>query len=96
KFMELRENYMKFLDHTGLICWSLCQCHIAAANIMTAAALLGIDSCPIGRFDPEAVAKIVGAGLDQYEIAMVVPLGYRKGPQPERHRLPFNELVTYL
>jgi nitroreductase len=32
--------------------WSVAQCHIAAADMILAAAAIGIDSCPMGGFEP--------------------------------------------
>lgn len=71
------------------------QCHIAGANMMSGAAFIGIDSCPIAGFDAEAVSKVLDYSRADYEISLVVPFGYRANPQPEKFRLPISELVSY-
>jgi nitroreductase len=91
---EAMEIY-RAIPHQGRAAWSVAQCHIAAADMMLAAAALGIDSCPMGGFEPEAVAQRLGIDLGQVEIALLLALGYRAQPQPARHRLPLNELVEY-
>jgi nitroreductase len=48
------------IAHERRIGWSVAQCHIAAANMMTPAAVIGQDTCPIGGLEPEAVADILG------------------------------------
>ncbi len=89
---QFYENYYGQIDVTQ---WSITQCHIAAANMMTAAAAIGIDSCPIGGFEPEKVKEALGYENKQYEIALIIPFGYRKDPQPPKHRLSISEIVEY-
>lgn len=92
---EFHQFYRDFVRNTDLAAWSIAQCHIAAANMMTAAAVIGIDSCPIGAFEPDQVRDILQINDAQYEVALVLPLGYRKHSQPAKHRLPFSELVEF-
>lgn len=95
KTEEFKQFYREFVRNTDLTAWSIAQCHIAAANMMTAAAAIGIDSCPIGAFEPEQVRVILKIDDAQYEVALVLPLGYRRHPQPAKYRLPFSELVEF-
>ena len=95
KTEEFQQFYREFVRNTDLTAWSVAQCHIAAANMMTAAAAIGIDSCPIGAFEPEQVRDILKIDDTQYEVALVLPLGYRKHLQPAKHRLPFSDLVEF-
>lgn len=92
---ELVEFYKDLAQKIDLTAWSITQCHIAAAHIMLAAAAIGVDSCPIGGFDAQRVKDVLHIDGAQYEIALVVPLGYRKHPQSPRHRLPLEALVEY-
>jgi nitroreductase len=85
--------YRRFAGGVDLRGWSITQCHIAAANMMTAAASLGIDSCPVGAFDEAAVLKATGVDPGRFAVALVLPLGYRRGPQPPRQRLSPGELA---
>ena len=88
-------NIYRGIAHEHRISWSVAQCHIAAANMMTAAAMIGIDTCPIGGFEPEAVADVLGIDRHKFAIALIVAAGYRAQAQPTKQRLPLSELVTY-
>ncbi len=88
-------NYRSFHANTDVAAWSVTQCHIAAANMMTAAAGIGIDSCAIGGFRPEAVSRLLGLEAGRYQVALLLALGYCLEPAGEKQRLPLAELVTY-
>ena len=88
-------NISRGIAHEHRITWSVAQCHIAAANMMTAAAIVGIDTCPIGGFEPEAVADVLGIDRHKFAIALIIAAGYRAQAQPTKQRLPLSELVTY-
>lgn len=64
--------------------WSIRQSYIALGNMMTTAALLGIDSCPIEGFEQAAVNQVLveAIGLDpgHWGVAYMVAFGYRKQP----------------
>ena len=76
--------------------WSSKQCYIAAANMMTAAASLGIDSCPIEGFDEAALNEILGLDESEQRVAIVVPFGYRLNPQPEKYRREISDVVKWV
>ena len=76
-----------------LAAWSVAQCHIAAAQMMMAAAVIGVDSCPMGGFEPEAVAHVLQIDRSKLEVALLLALGHRAGPQPPKQRLALGELV---
>ena len=76
--------------------WSSKQCYIAAANMMTAAASLGIDSCPIEGFDEAALNGILGLDTSKQRVAIVVPFGYRLKPQPKKYRREINDVVKWI
>lgn len=95
----LHQMYTGFVDPRSdevLECWSSRQVYIAAANMMSAAASIGIDSCPMEGFDRDAVEKIIGIDTEVYGIVLLVPFGYRVNEQPPLHRSELSELVTYL
>lgn len=88
-------NYRAFHAATDIAAWSVAQCHIAAANMMTAATAVGLDSCAIGGFLHQEVARILGLEEGRYAVAMVLPLGYRAEEPPAKQRLSLAELVEY-
>jgi nitroreductase len=78
-----------------LAAWSVAQCHIAAAEMMMAAAVIGVDSCPMGGFEPEAVAERLHIDRGRVEVALLLALGYRAQAQPAKHRLPLAEIIQH-
>jgi nitroreductase len=57
--------------------WSARQAYIALGNLLTSAALLGLDACPMEGFDPDKYNEILG--LKERGLAAVVQcaVGYR-------------------
>ena len=93
--------YAKHLEKTlstdeNIYHWTSKQSYIALGNMMTAAAYLGIDSCPIEGFEKENVEEILGLDTSKYQLSVVVPFGYRINEQPSQLRLPFDEVVEFI
>ncbi len=88
--------YRSYYDKVNPAEWSVAQCHLAAANMMTGAAFIGIDSCPVGAFDPAKLMETVGADPGRYVPALVIPFGHRAIEPKPRTRLAFEEVVTLL
>ena len=76
--------------------WCSKQCYIGLANIMTTAASEGIDSCPIEGFEKDLVEKALNIDTSQYEVAVVVALGYRTREQPHRIRHPIENIIEFI
>ncbi len=75
--------------------WTARQTYIAGANMMTAAAFIGIDSCPIEGFEKEKVEEILELDTSKWQVAMLLPFGYRVNEQSAQLRLPFDEVVEF-
>ncbi|MGE4398174.1 MAG: NAD(P)H-dependent oxidoreductase [Campylobacterales bacterium] len=96
---EVADWYRDFIDPMSdetLECWAMQQCHIAAANMMTAAAYIGIDSCPIGGYDKAALESVLPIDKQLYGVALMIPFGYRAKEQQTRLRSDIKELVEYI
>jgi nitroreductase len=76
--------------------WCAKQCYIALANIMTTAASLGIDSCPMEGFEKNKLESELGIDTDHEQIAVLVALGYRENEQGPRLRHSIDDLVEYM
>ena len=76
--------------------WTAKQTYIAAGNMMTCAASLGIDSCPIEGFEKEKVEEILEIDTSKYRVSVIIPFGYRLNEQTTQLRLPFDEVVEYI
>ncbi|MFT8872260.1 MAG: NAD(P)H-dependent oxidoreductase [Sporolactobacillus sp.] len=81
--------------------WACKQTYIVLGNMLTVAAYLGIDSCPIEGFDRQAVDRLLveeGAfDATHFGVSVMAGFGYR-GEQPHRAktRRPLGEIVKYL
>jgi nitroreductase len=79
--------------------WAARQTYIALGNMMTAAAQIGIDSCPIEGFDKAAVEKLLEQeGLldpDESGIACMAAFGYRAKEPREKTRQPLDRIITW-
>jgi nitroreductase len=57
--------------------WSKRQVYIALGQLMTSAALLGIDTCPIEGFNPPKYDEVLGLAALGYASVVVCAAGYR-------------------
>ena len=81
-----REDFDLLSSERAMTDWSGKQTYIPLANMMTAAAMIGVDSCPIEGFTQKAVEQIladeIGLDLQQWGVAYLVAFGYRKDQPP--------------
>jgi len=66
--------------------WSTRQVYLALGNFMTAAALLGIDTCPMEGLLPAAYDKVLGLEGTGYFTVAACPAGYRAADCPSASR----------
>ena len=80
----------------NIYAWTAKQTAFAAGNMMTAAAIKGIDSCPIEGYDKGKVEEILGLDTKKYQLALVLPFGYRINEQSTQLREPLENVVEYI
>lgn len=80
----------------NIYAWTAKQTIFASQNMMMAAAIKGIDSCPIEGYDKEKVEEILGLDTTKYQLSLVLPFGYRINPQSTQLRLAFEDVVEYI
>lgn len=77
--------------------WSSRQAYIAMGQLMTGAAVLGIDTCPMEGFEPAKYDEILGTRKDGYACIAAVALGYRssgdKYASLPKVRYPKSEVI---
>lgn len=61
--------------------WSARQCFIALGFLLTAAAMLGIDACPMEGFLPTEFDRVLGIDKEGYGSVVVCAIGYRDKEQ---------------
>jgi nitroreductase len=78
--------------------WTARQAYIALGNLLSAAADLKIDTCPMEGFETEEYNKILNLDAQNLNAAVVVTLGYRSEEDETQHykkvRKSTKELFT--
>ena len=65
------------LDEKARDAWARNQAYIALGNLLTSAAMLGIDACPMEGFDRAQYDEILSLNAQGYASAVIATLGYR-------------------
>ncbi len=77
--------------------WAARQCYIALGNLLTCAALLGVDTCPMEGFVPAEFDQVLGLAAQGYAAVVCCALGYRsvadKYASAPKVRFPAQELI---
>ena len=84
------------LNDENVYYWTSKQTYIALGNMMTAAAIRGIDTCPIEGFEKEKVEEVLGVDTNKYQLSVVLPVGYRINPQSTQLREKLEDVVEYI
>ena len=98
---EFQKEDFNLLDgDRPLADWASKQTYIALANMMTAAAQIGIDSCPIEGFSIEKMnALLADEGLlegGHFTISVMAAFGYRVNQLNPKTRRPFEDIVKWI
>jgi nitroreductase len=101
KYRKFQEEDFRLLESDrALFDWAAKQCYIALGNMMTAAAMLGIDSCAVEGFEAEAVERIVreelGVETEEFGVAVMVAFGYRVNDPKPKTRQPMEDIVEWM
>ncbi len=94
-------NSQKMAIESGFINeWSARQCFIALGNIMTSAAMLGIDACPMEGFIPPEFDRVLGITDEGFASVVVCAVGYRSSEdwlaQLPKVRYENSDLVKHI
>jgi len=85
--------------HAIIADWSKRQAYLALGMLLSTAAQLGIDACPMEGFVPEEVDRILGLPALGFGSAVFCALGYRSPQDPHQNdpkvRMPHDELFDY-
>jgi nitroreductase len=68
---------VKSLDEPTRNAWAHNQTFISLGVLLSSAAMLGIDACPMGGFDGAQYDEILGLKKQGYAITVIATLGYR-------------------
>jgi nitroreductase len=71
------DGFARNLSPEAQLQWNQRQVYIALGNLMTTAAMLGIDTCPIEGFNPDAVDELMGLPALGYRASVLCAVGFR-------------------
>lgn len=101
-YSNFQQNDFNLLESDRAIYdWASKQTYIALANMMTTAAMLGIDSCPIEGFNSKAVEELLAAegvlDSEHFGVSVMAGFGYRdEEPHREKTRQALADIVTWV
>ena len=99
-YRDFQESDFNLDTDKKLFDWASKQTYIALANMMTSAALVGIDSCPIEGFHEDKVNALLqekfGIDTNKYGLSYMAAFGYRKEEPPHaKTRRNLEDIVTW-
>lgn len=101
-YKKFQLNGFDLADDRKLNDWASKQAYIALGNMMTSAALIGIDSCPIEGFDSRKISEVLRneemIDDEHFEVSVMVAFGYRDENQriPDKTRQKFDDIVSWI
>lgn len=91
QYVKFAKDYLVHVKPEQVKIWTQHNVFLALATALYGATSLGIDSCPMGRFEPEQYAKILH--LPAHLIpTMLCALGYATDRPTPKIRLPKEEI----
>ena len=101
RYKIFQENDLKLLEsERSMLDWAGKQTYLALANMMTAAAQIGIDSCPIEGFHFDKVQAVLEEAdlLEDGHLAVsaMVAFGYRSQEPRPKTRKPMSDVVQWV
>jgi len=87
-------------DEAGRTAWARNQTYIALGNLLSSAALLGIDACPMEGFDRGQYDEILGLKAKGLTASVIATLGYRvatdKYASAPKVRFPAEQIFIHV
>jgi nitroreductase len=100
-FKKFQEDDFNLLESDrALFDWACKQTYIVLANMLTAAALLGVDACPIEGFQQKNVNELLASegimDAEHFGASVMAGFGYRgEDPQFAKTRQPISNVVLW-
>jgi nitroreductase len=91
QFHTIMSEYIHSMNSEQRLAFAREQTHIALGNAVNGATSLGIDSCPVGGFDPAGYAEILFLP-EEYIPVVLCAIGYAADEPPVKWRLPREEI----
>jgi nitroreductase len=99
-YRKFLENDFKLLDNERAVFdWACKQTYIPLTNMMTAAAMIGIDSCPMEGFEADKIDELLAGDFDidteKFGVSCMVAFGYRDKEPPAKTRQPLENIIKW-
>lgn len=91
RYSGLIKNYIGAMTPERRLAFAREQIHIALANAVNGAKALGLDSCPMGGFDPVAYAEVLFLP-EEYVPVVLCAVGYAADKPLPKWRFPREEI----
>ena len=99
-FKKSIDFYMTLNSEEEMLHWNEKQGYLLLGNLMFAAALEKVDSCPMEGFKPDEISEILGIDSDNEKVTVTLALGYRAEDDPfqmmKKVRKPNDKLFEFL
>lgn len=93
-------NHFSRQEHDDVLNWAEKQSYIVLANLMYAAAIENIDTCPMEGFRQEVIEEILEINPEKEKVTVTLALGYRSGEDEFQHmkkvRKPNEKLFKFI
>ena len=93
-------SFTETMDAPAKQAWNTRQLYIALGQLMTAAAVIGIDTCPLEGISPADYDEILGLKGSGYATAVACVLGYRSGDDKyatkPKARFPEEKVISHV
>lgn len=99
-FRNSINNYLSIQDEHTILEWNERQSYILLGNLIFAAALEEVDTCPMEGFMEEKMDEILGLNSDTEKVSVTLALGYRAEDdafqQMKKVRKPDDKLFKFI
>ncbi len=99
-FKESISSHIEKLSADEVMTWADKQCYIVLGNLMFAAALENVDTCPMEGFKQEKIDEILGLDTATEKVAVTLALGYRSAEDEfqnfKKVRKPKEKLFKFI
>lgn len=96
-YAGMMQGFLNRMDDAASLTWAKNQVYIALGQLMTSAAVLGIDACPMEGITPAEYDRILDLEGTDYRTTVVCPMGYRsegdKYATTPKVRFPREQIV---
>lgn len=99
-FRKNIESYTRKPEQDEVALWAEKQAYIVLGNLMFAAALEKVDSCPMEGFKKEVIEDVLNLDTETESVAVTLALGYRAEDDAFQHmkkvRKPEEKLFKFI